>query len=273
MNWIDAHLGREQSYKGPAPPVSIVILVHNEKINIADCLRSCAWSEDVHVLDCGSSDGTCAIARELGAKVYYNPFSSFCQQRNWAIDHIPCKYPWHFHLDADERFTAELVREILDEIGSDGKKSDKAAYMVPSRMMFLGEWLKHSGGYPVYQVRLFRDGRCRFVLSVTASESIAMGRSLRCSTLTSTMASPRDWWSGSSKHDKYSNLEAEEGIAIRAQGTLLFRQLLSPNRTIRRRSFKALSFFLSGRSIWRFLYDYVWRLGVLDGRPGSTTAL
>ena len=97
MNWIDAHLGREQSYKGPAPPVSIVILVHNEKINIADCLRSCAWSEDVHVLDCGSSDGTCAIARELGAKVYYNPFSSFCQQRNWAIDHIPCKYPWHFH--------------------------------------------------------------------------------------------------------------------------------------------------------------------------------
>src|SRR5690349_22231261 len=93
------------------PPVSVVVLTVNEEVNIADCLRSCAWSDDVHVVDSGSTDRTCGIAREMGATVHVHPFESFGLQRNWAIDHIRHKHDWVFHLDADERFTPELVAE------------------------------------------------------------------------------------------------------------------------------------------------------------------
>src|SRR5438045_4083417 len=88
-----------------AAPVSVVTLTLDEERNIADCLRSCAWCDDVHVLDSGSSDRTCAIADAMGATVHRNPFRSFGHQRNWAIDNIATKHNWQFHLDADERFT------------------------------------------------------------------------------------------------------------------------------------------------------------------------
>src|SRR3954462_7878823 len=94
------------------PPVSVIILTQDEESNIGDCLRSCAWCDDVHVLDSGSRDRTCEIAAAMGATVHHNPCQSFGQQRNWAIDNINTKYQWHFHLDADERFSMPLVEEM-----------------------------------------------------------------------------------------------------------------------------------------------------------------
>ena len=66
-------------------------------------------------------DGVAAgeLARELGASTHFNPFVSFGEQRNWAIDNIPLKYEWVFHLDADERFTPELVETIKELVESD----------------------------------------------------------------------------------------------------------------------------------------------------------
>src|SRR5687768_13928574 len=72
--------------------VSVVILTFEEMSNITECLRSCAWCDDVHVLDSGSTDRTVDIARQMGATVHVNPFRSFGQQRNWAIDHIPHRH-------------------------------------------------------------------------------------------------------------------------------------------------------------------------------------
>src|SRR5687767_15041601 len=94
------------------PPVSVIILTLNEEANIRDCLASCAWCDDVSVLDSGSTDRTRDVAKELGAAVYSNRFESFGRQRNWAIDNIPAKHDWIFHLDADERFTPRLEDEI-----------------------------------------------------------------------------------------------------------------------------------------------------------------
>ncbi len=67
-------------------PITIIILTFNEELNIADCLSSCTWSDDVQVLDSGSTDRTCEIAEEHGATVHHHPFSSFGEQRNWAIE-------------------------------------------------------------------------------------------------------------------------------------------------------------------------------------------
>ncbi|MDB5294901.1 MAG: glycosyltransferase, partial [Phycisphaerales bacterium] len=123
------------------PPVSVVVLTYNEEANIAACLRSCGWSDDVHVLDSGSTDRTADLARAAGAVVHTNPFRSFGQQRNWAIDHIDHRHDWVFHLDADERFTPELVAEMAAVIAT---APPVAGFYVPHKLIFMGRWLRRA---------------------------------------------------------------------------------------------------------------------------------
>jgi glycosyltransferase involved in cell wall biosynthesis len=263
----DKNLSQE-TYDGPTPPVSVVVLTHDEEGNIADCLRSCAWSDDVHVVDSGSRDRTCAIAGALGAKVHHHPFTSFGAQRNWAIDQVPCRHPWHFHLDADERFTAPLVREVFERLGPDGRGTSAAAFRVPSRMIFMGQWIRHSSGYPAYQVRLFRAGACRFLDFGHGQRESASGpiETLTCPYVHYGFSKGLvDWLL---KHNAYSDREANEGFAARRHPLHVLPNLWSHDRTVRRRAFKDLSYHLKARSWYRFIYDYYLRLGLFDGHVG-----
>ena len=92
------------------PPVTVVILTLNEDENIAECLRSCAWSDDVHVWTPARPTALARSPRRMGARSTSTRSQSFGQQRNWAIDNVAHRHEWVFHLDADERFTPELVR-------------------------------------------------------------------------------------------------------------------------------------------------------------------
>ena len=249
-------------------PISVVVLTYDEQHNIGDCLESCQWCDDVHVVDSGSGDHTCQIASAMGASVYLNPFQSFGQQRNWAIDHIPCRHPWHFHLDADERFTPELVAEMLRELGPDGSHTALGAYRCPSKMILMARWIRHSSGYPAYQVRLFNPKHCRFV-------DFGHGQREICSKEVGTLVNPythyafskglTDWLE---KHNRYSSREAIEGLAVRLRGRPRLSDLLDHDRTRARRAMKDLSFFLRGRGLWRFVYLYLLQGGFLDGLPG-----
>lgn len=251
------------------PPVSVVILTFNEQVNIKDCIRSCAWCDDIHVLDSGSTDRTVELAREAGAQVHFNKFKSFGDQRNWAIDNIACRHPWHFHLDADERFTPALIDEMFRELGADGNRSGKAAYLCPSKMMLLGHWLKYSGGYPSYQVRLFRFGKCRF-------KDFGHGQREDPDGDVGTLQEPYTHYNFSKgvlewfyKHNDYSNREAAEAVVIRSAGKPTLRQLFrSTDSTAKRRAWKNLSYFMRGRAVWRFLYNFFGRGGILDGMAG-----
>jgi len=249
-------------------PISVVILTYNEESNIRDCIASCDWCDDVHVLDSGSKDQTVAIALAQGATVHQNKFKSFGDQRNWAIDNIPCKHPWHFHLDADERFSPALLDEMLDLIGPDGRKSACAAFQCPSKMIFMGRWLKWSGGYPTYQVRLFKHGQCRFVDFGHGQREDTTGQ-------VGVLATPYIHYNFSKgllewfyKHNDYSTREANEALLIRRGGRPTLGQLVSGEAVAKRRAWKNMSYFLKGRAIWRFLYNYILRLGLLDGWSG-----
>lgn len=249
------------------PPVSVVVLTFNEEVNVEACLRSCAWCDDVHVLDSGSTDRTRELAAALGATVHVHPFESFGRQRNWAIDHLPCRHDWHFHLDADERFTDELVAEIGTAIAS--APARVGAFLVPSKMIFMGRWIRHAGGYPAYQVRLFHRARCRFI-------DVGHGQREACPDHeVGTLRSPylhynfskglKDWLY---KHNGYSTREADEAVAARREARPRLREVLDADPTRKRRAMKRLSYFLRGRAVLRFLYLYVVRLGVLDGGAG-----
>ncbi|MGQ0627115.1 MAG: glycosyltransferase family 2 protein [Phycisphaerales bacterium] len=267
MSDVDVQLENGR-YQGPRPPVSVVILTYNEEGNIADCIRSCAWSDDVHVLDSGSSDRTREIAESLGATVHVNPFRSFGQQRNWAIDNITCRHHWHFHLDADERFTVESVQEMVTTLGPAGEAPPHVCYLVPSKMIFMGRWLKRSGGYPSYQVRLFRFGKCRFLDFGHGQREDPQGS-------VGTMAQPYLHYSFSkglfewlNKHNAYSDREAMEGLHLRGLSRPPFISLFQGDPTQRRRAFKNFSYYLKFRSVWRFFYNFILRLGILDGLGG-----
>jgi glycosyltransferase involved in cell wall biosynthesis len=241
---------------GRVPPVSVVVLTFNEETNIRDCLLSCAWCDDVHVLDSGSNDRTVEIARAMGATVHVHPFSSFGDQRNWAIDNIPCKHPWHFHLGADERFTEALVEEMFTRLGATGAATTDDAFLCPSKIVRHKQWLKWSGGYPSYQVRLFRQGRCRFV-------DLGHGLSEECAGTIGTLVQPYthyifshgllEWFY---KHNSYSTREANEAMQARTAPRPGGRAPMNTSHAVH------------GRALWRFLYNYLLRGGILDGAGG-----
>src|SRR5690349_55077 len=120
-----------------SPSVSIVILTLNEEASISDCLESVSVFDDVHLVDSGSTDKTIEIAMQKRVAVHHNSFGGFGQQRNWAIDHVPTKYAWQFHLDADERMTPALVAEINSVTAAEPAE---AGYRVPSKLIFAGRW-------------------------------------------------------------------------------------------------------------------------------------
>ena len=138
--------------------ISILILTLNEEHNLARCLDAVAWSDDVLVLDSFSTDRTPEVGKSKGARVLQNQFVDFAQQRNFGLTHGNFKHDWILHLDADEVVTPELKRELLEVAAT----TEKDAYQVASKVMFQGRWLKRSGLYPWYQVRMGRRGKLTF---------------------------------------------------------------------------------------------------------------
>jgi acetyltransferase-like isoleucine patch superfamily enzyme len=257
-----------RAWKGPTAPVSVVILTLNEEVNIVDCLASCGWSDDVHVLDSGSEDRTVELAREHGAQVHSHPFESFGRQRNWAIDNIPLKHEWVFHLDADERFTPELVEEMKARLEH---RPTEAGFHVPHKLMFMGRWLKRSGGYPTYQMRLFHKSRMRF-------KDYGHGQREDTDQAVGVFAEPYlhyafskglyDWLD---KHNRYSSLEALEVIGSRRE-PLRMRALFSRDPVKRRRTWKELGYYLPFRPAVRWFVIMFVLGGVFEGRAGYTYA-
>lgn len=133
-----------------------VILTKNEAHNVVPCVESLSWCDQVVVFDAFSDDETVALAESAGATVIQHPFQNFSQQRNAALDAVQAD--WIFFVDADERATPELGREIrvvVEQPAIDG-------WWVP-RHNYIFERLTRGGGYyPDYQMRLLRAGCGRY---------------------------------------------------------------------------------------------------------------
>ena len=244
---------------------SVLILTRNEEQNLPDCLASVKWCDDIVVLDSLSTDRTVVVARNAGARVVERPFDDFAAQRNYALDKIPFRHAWVFHLDADERFTESLRRECEAVIAAD----QQSGFLVPSKLMFMDKWLRWSGMYPVYQMRLMKLGEIRFIQTGHGQREADAKRGvgkLREPYLHYNFSKGLDDWR--EKHERYSTREAEESLQERQDGQIDWRDLGGTDPVARRRALKRLSMRLPCRPTLRFLYMYVFRLGFLDGQPG-----
>jgi glycosyltransferase involved in cell wall biosynthesis len=255
----------DRCYTGPRPPMSIVILTLNEADNIGPCLESCAWCDDVHLLDSGSADGTVERAAAGGARVHFNAFKGFGQQRNWAIDNIRTKHDWVFHLDADERFTPQILAEIHALLTANPPPSH-AGFLVANQMILSGAWIKRSSGYPAYQLRLFHRERLRFADSGHGQREVTSGT---IGTLTHpyvhyNFSKGLEEWLA--RHNRYSSKEAAEIIAMRREPMQLA-DLLKGGMS-RRRALKRLFARLPFRSQIRFWHSLLIDRGIFDGFAG-----
>ena len=246
--------------------VSILILTLNEQINLGACLDSVRWCDDVIVLDSNSVDGTVAIARERGARVVQRPFDNWAAHQNWALANIDFRHPWVFYLDADERMTEELRREILSI--SDNASEPAVAYYCGRRNYFMGRWIKHAMP-PGMIMRFFKPSFVRFERLVNPTPVINGPHGyLRHHFLHYNFSKGLSEWFD--KHNKYSALEALEGMKLLNGSAQSGASLVSGDSATRRKALKNLSFRLPCRSLLKFFYLYFIKRGFLDGPPGFT---
>jgi glycosyltransferase involved in cell wall biosynthesis len=249
-------------------PVSVVILTLNEAINIAECIASCGWCDDVHVLDSGSTDHTIEIARARGAHIHVHPFTSFGAQRNWAIDNIPMQHDWIFHLDADERCTPELAAALGRLLAA---APAEAGFHVPNKLMFMGRWLRRAAAYPTYQMRLFHRRRMRFCDYGHGQRELTDGAvgTLDVPYLHYAYSKGLSDWIA--KHNRYSSQEAHQSM-LSAASPLRFASLISRDKVTRRRELKKLAYRLPCRAFLRWFHTLFINGGILEGRAGRTYA-
>ncbi len=132
------------------PRISVVIITKNEARNIVACLQSVSWADEIIVLDSNSSDATVQLAEGLGARVVQTEWLGYGQTKQRAVE--MAAGPWILSLDADERVTPELASEVAQA----AQGNDVNAYAIPRLTWFVDRWIRHSGWYPGYVVRLFR---------------------------------------------------------------------------------------------------------------------
>lgn len=129
--------------------ISAVVITLNEEINIKDCLTALLkLTDDVVVLDSGSTDKTVEIAEKMGAKVIPIKWQGYGPTKNLAEKYV--KYPWILSIDADEVLTEELVEELKAL-----PLSRKHIYSINILPNYCGAWIKHSGWFPSYKKRLY----------------------------------------------------------------------------------------------------------------------
>jgi glycosyltransferase involved in cell wall biosynthesis len=232
--------------------LSVFIPVFNEEANLPDCLASVRdIADEIFVVDSFSTDRTVAIAKEYGARVVQHEYVNSAAQKNWAIPQ--CVHEWVFNIDADERMTPELrkeVRELMDL--PQGPPLD--GYFILRRNFFLGGEIRH-GGWETNDVqRLFRRDMGRYAeRDVHADVQVrdakgALGRSGRLkSKLDHITCAPDGLNRYFQRFNRYTT-QAAERYHREGRKPYIWQFFLHPG--------------------WEFFKMYILKLGFLDGIPG-----
>jgi glycosyltransferase involved in cell wall biosynthesis len=196
----------------------------------------------VVVVDSQSTDGTVALARKAGARVFVRPWPGFTAQRNFALS--KCRQPWVLSVDADERVAPDLeqgIRRLLEA----GPQKD--AYRVREVNEYFGRWLRYGGIYPGEHLIFFRRRGARYVGGgADVHEGVRAEHPGRLR--------------GHLLHHAYPSLELALD-KLNAYGSLEARGRLAQGA-------KAGLLGALARGLHRFLKNYLWKRGFLDGVQG-----
>jgi glycosyltransferase involved in cell wall biosynthesis len=228
---------------GPLP-LSLCIITRDAAAQLAGCLGSVPFADEIVIVDSGSSDDTVEIARRCGARVVDHAWLGFGAQKNFAVGQAT--HDWVLCLDADERLTPELGAAIREALAASADPAAPAAYTMARRNQFLGRWLAHGEGYPDWNVRLFDRRRARWTDDPVHEHVVSDGRIARIKgdLLHASAESLDDYMA---KQNRYTTLQAE-ALHARGQRAGALQLVLSP--------------------LVRFVRFYIVKLGFLDGIAG-----
>lgn len=224
------------------PTIMAVVTTLNEEENIADCLQSLMWCDELLVVDSFSADRTPEIVAGFPAvRFEQRTYLGAASQKNWAMDQVSCD--WALFFDADERCTPELRREI-EELLAQGP--DRDAYIIRRQAYFLGRRIRFSGWQHDRVVRLVRRGAGRYPNQRVHAEMLTRTppRPLRSPMLHYMVDSLDEYFA---RLNRYAHWGAAERW-----------------RRGRRAGFLDVAF----RPVWRFIRTFFLNLGFLDGMTG-----
>jgi exosortase/archaeosortase family protein len=253
--------------------ISFIILTYNEEVHLPRLLNSIAALEaPVYILDSGSTDNTLRIAEEYNAGVLVHPFENHPKQWDYALRNFAIKTPWVICLDADQVVTPELM-PILSGFRDEDNPAIDGIYF-NRKNYFKGRWIKHGGYYPVYLLKMFRYGKGysdlnenldhRFIVpgnTIVWKNGHIVEENLKENNI-------RFWIE---KHNRYSDLAAQEEVERMRK---IRQQVIEPNfwgspdERIARLKQIWWQLPLYVRPMLYFIYRFIFRLGVLDGREG-----
>lgn len=228
--------------------LSIIIITKNEAASILGCLESVAFADEFIVVDSGSTDNTVALARDFGARVVVTPdWPGFGPQKNRALD--LATGDWVLSLDADERVTPALASEIQAVLAAPAAQ----AYEIARLSDFCGRFIRHSGWWPDYVLRLFKRDVARFT-DAAVHERVVLQEQGAPARLQQHFL-----------HYPYANLDALINKVNRYSSDAA--------ASMHARGKRATVFGALGHGCWTFVRIYLIRRGFLDGRHGLVLAV
>lgn len=145
--------------------LSVVISAYNEQNVIEECLKSAKFiADEIIFVDNESQDKTLEIAKKYTTHVFIRPNDPVMLNRNKNFGFTKATGDWILSIDADERITPELAKEIKKIIGLPSEVLTKEGYEIPRKNIIFGKWIQHSIWWPDYNLRLFRRGKGKFPL-------------------------------------------------------------------------------------------------------------
>jgi glycosyltransferase involved in cell wall biosynthesis len=229
-------------------PVSVSMIARNEAKNLPRSLGSVAdWVSEIVVVVNDCTDDTVQIAESYGARVMEHPWTSYRDQKRFALEQVT--QPWVLALDADEEVSEAMQRAIRGFLTQSARDFEGVSFR--RKVWFLGRWITHGDWYPDWSLRLFRRGKGEWSGSPEHDKVLLTGRHLRI---------PVDL-----HHYSFPSINAHVLKIPVFAGYFLKRQLEEGKRW----SLFATLF----RTGWRFFRAYVLRRGFLDGYPGLYIAL
>lgn len=233
----------------PSPPprtktIAALVLTKNEAENIVPCLGSVSWCDQLIIIDDNSTDRTAALARSAGALVYKRALKAdFASQRNFGLGKVSCE--WAFFIDADERVPESLKGEILASLD----RYDYSGYKLTRTDVFLGKRLGFGETASVSPIRLARKSAGSWRRPVHEVWDIK-GKVAKLQQ--PLLHYPHRSISGFiAEINQYTQIEAEFRRE-RGESTSFVELLLFP--------------------IAKFIQNYIFRIGILDGFPGLVMA-
>jgi glycosyltransferase involved in cell wall biosynthesis len=223
------------------PALTAILISYNEEQDLPRALVSLAGiADEIILVDSGSTDRTCEIARSFGARVHARKLDNFAEQKNYAA--CLASNDWILCIDCDHELSPELRSSMLAWKRETPKKN---GYEILLLTNYLGGWIRHSGWYPEFKLLLYHREKGKFVSGLHERVQVE-GSSGRLN--------------GHLFHYTIRTL-AEHQAKLEAMSSLAAEDMFARGR----KSWRAAMIFASP---WTVVQRLVFQLGILDGRRG-----